>query len=62
MSQQLKLTLFRSVIGRNPTQRNCIKGLGFTGKMNQSVIVDKTASILGMIRKVDFMLKIEEVA
>ena len=60
MSQQLKLTLRKSIIGRNPTQVKCVKGLGFTGKLNQSVVVTATAPVMGMIKKVDFMLDIEE--
>ena len=60
MSQQLKLTLRKSIIGRNPTQVKCVKGLGFTGKINQSVVVNSTSPILGMIKKVDFMLDVEE--
>ena len=59
MAKQLKITLKKSPIGRNPRQRATIKALGLR-KVGHSVTVDDTPAIRGMIHKTDFMLEVEE--
>lgn len=57
---KLKITLTRSLIGRPEDQRATVKALGL-GKMNSSIVQDDTASIKGMIRKVEHLVTVEEV-
>jgi len=56
----IKIKLVRSVIGRTEKQRAVVKGLGLK-KINSEVIRQKRPEILGMIRKVEFLLQVEEV-
>jgi large subunit ribosomal protein L30 len=57
---QIKIKLTRSLIGRNQKQRAIIKGLGL-GKVDSHVIRQKRPEILGMIKKVDFMLEVNDI-
>lgn len=56
----LKIKLVRSLIGRTERQRAVVKGLGLT-KINSEVVRENRPEILGMIRKVEFMLEVTEV-
>ncbi len=56
----LKIKLVKSLIGRTEKQRAVVRGLGL-GKMNSEVIREKRPEILGMIKKVDFMLEVSDV-
>jgi len=58
---KLKITLTRSLIGRNEQQRATVKALGLK-KTQSSVVQEDTPVIRGMIKKVDFLLKVEEIA
>ncbi|MEM5794647.1 MAG: 50S ribosomal protein L30 [Bacillota bacterium] len=58
---KLKITLTRSLIGRNEKQRATVKALGLN-KMQSSVVQEDTPVIRGMIKKVDFLLTVEEIA
>ena len=60
MAKQLKITLKKSIIGRNQRQRKTIEALGLK-KIGQTVVHDDTPQIRGMIHKPDFMLDVEEV-
>lgn len=53
----VKITLVRSPIGALPTHRLCLRGLGLK-RMHQSVEVEDTAAVRGMINKVNYMLAI----
>lgn len=57
---KFKITLTRSLIGRPEDQRATVKALGL-GKTNSSVVKDDTPAIRGMIRKVEHLVKVEEV-
>lgn len=57
---KLKVTLIKRKFGRKPRHRECVEGLGLR-KISQTVIVDDTPENLGMINKVDYLLKVEEV-
>lgn len=61
MANKLKVTLVRSYIGRPEEQRVVAKTLGLR-KLQSSVIHDDTPSIRGMIRKIEHLLKVEEVS
>ena len=59
-SKQLKVTLTKSRYGRLKTHRECVAGLGLR-KMHQSVTVEDTPAIRGMINKVSHLVTVEEV-
>ncbi|BCS98489.1 50S ribosomal protein L30 [Desulfoluna limicola] len=59
MSQKLKITLVRSMIGRPEKHRKVLKGMGLT-KMNKTVELEDTPSIRGMVNKVVHLVKVEE--
>lgn len=55
--KKIKVTLRKSLIGRLPKQRFCVKGLGLR-KVHQTVEVLDTKENRGMINKVSFMLEV----
>jgi large subunit ribosomal protein L30 len=55
----LKVTLVRSRFGRLPDHRATVAGLGLR-RINQSVMLEDTPAIRGMIRKVSYLLRVEE--
>jgi large subunit ribosomal protein L30 len=57
---KLNVTMTKSKFGRLPRHQACLKGLGLR-KINQSVEVLNTAENRGMINKISYMLKVEEV-
>ncbi len=57
---QIKIKLVKSIIGCTEKQRAVVRGLGLR-KLNSEVIREKRPEILGMVRKIDFMLRVEEV-
>ena len=59
-NKQLKITLNRSLIGKNQQQRQIIEALGLK-KIGQSVTRQDTPAIRGIIQKVGFMLKVQEI-
>ena len=58
MALKLKVTLVRLGINRPELQKLTIKGLGLT-RMHKSVVLNDTAAIRGMIRKVSHLVKVE---
>ena len=58
MALKLKVTLVRSGINRPELQKLTIKGLGLT-RMHKTVVLNDTAAIRGMIRKVSHLVKVE---
>ncbi len=58
MDVLIKVTQIRSGIGRPKNQRLTLRGLGLT-RMNKTVLVENTAPIRGMIRKVQHLVKVE---
>ncbi|HID81645.1 MAG TPA: 50S ribosomal protein L30 [Chromatiales bacterium] len=58
--KQLKVTLVRSLIGRLKSHQACAQGLGIR-KMHNPVIVSDTVQNRGMVNKIAYMLKVEEV-
>jgi large subunit ribosomal protein L30 len=57
--KQIKVTLRRSPTGYQPRHRECVRGLGLK-RMHQTVTVEDTPSVRGMINKVEYMLQVEE--
>ena len=60
MSGQLQITLFRGLSGRTPYQRKVVQGLGLT-RLNRPVVRKDTPEIRGMVEKVKFLVRMEEV-
>ena len=58
MSDNLKITLTKSPIGRPEKLKKVIEGLGLT-KLNKTVLRKDTPQIRGMINKVSFMVSVE---
>ncbi|MBP6964798.1 MAG: 50S ribosomal protein L30 [Armatimonadetes bacterium] len=56
----LKITLRKSPIGYEKTQKLTVKALGL-GKLNSSTIKPDNPQIRGMIRKITHMLEVEQV-
>ncbi|EKE19104.1 MAG: 50S ribosomal protein L30 [uncultured bacterium] len=59
-NKKLKITLIASRFGRKPNQADCVRALGLS-RIRQSVFIEDTASIRGLINKVSFLVKVEEV-
>lgn len=57
---KVKIKLVKSLIGRTQKQRAVVKGLGL-GRIDSEVVREKRPEILGMIRKVDFLLQVTDI-
>ena len=57
--KKVKITQVKSVIDRSKRQKATMIALGLR-KMNQSVEHTATPQVLGMIKKVEHLLKVEE--
>lgn len=58
--KKLSVTMTKSKIGRLASHQACLKGLGLR-KIHQTVEVINTPENRGMINKISYMLKVEEV-
>ena len=56
---KLRITLVKSGIGYEESQKKTLKALGFH-RLNQSVVHEDSNSIRGMINKVRHLVKVEE--
>jgi len=56
--KNVKVTLVRSPIGTLPKHKLCLKGLGLR-RMHQSVEVEDTPAVRGLINKVRYMLAVD---
>jgi large subunit ribosomal protein L30 len=59
-NQKVKVTQIGSPIGRNIDQRSTLIGLGL-GKMHKHSVLLANSSIVGMIRKVAHLVKVENI-
>ena len=53
----INVKLVKSTISRLPAHKACVAGLGLR-RMHQTVSVEDTPSVRGMINKVSYMVKI----
>ncbi|MEW5891941.1 MAG: 50S ribosomal protein L30 [Pseudomonadota bacterium] len=60
MSGKIKVTLVKSVIGTKQNHRESVRGLGLK-RLNQSVVLEDTPSVRGMINQVRYLVKSEVV-
>ncbi len=58
---RLRVTWVRSTIGHKPAAHGTIRALGLH-RLNQTVEVADTPAMRGMIRRVAFLLRVEEAA
>ena len=58
-NKKIKIILTKSTIGSQKDQIATVKGLGLR-KLNSSVIRETTPETLGMIKKVNHLIKTEE--
>ena len=56
---KIKLTLVKSLSGRLKAHQACAKGLGIK-KIHRSIEVNNTPENMGMINKINYLLKIEK--
>jgi large subunit ribosomal protein L30 len=60
MSDDLRITLVRSLSGRPESVRRVVRGLGLT-RLHRPVKRKNTPEIRGMVEKIKFLLQVEEV-
>jgi large subunit ribosomal protein L30 len=59
-NKSIKITQIKSKIGRLKNHQACLVGLGLR-RMHQTVVLQDTPEVRGMINKISYMLKVEEV-
>ena len=57
---KIRITQIKSVIDRSERQKRTVQALGLR-KINHTVEVEATPSIIGMVRKVNHLVAIEQV-
>ena len=60
MPAKLRVTLVKSPISHNPANRATVKALGLH-RIGETVEINDTAAVRGMIRTVRFLVRSEEV-
>ncbi len=58
-AKQLRITLLKSRFHRKPGHSECLSGLGLR-RRHQTVTVADTPENRGMVRKVSYLLQVEE--
>ncbi len=56
--KKVKVTLIKSIIGTKQDHRATVKGLGLR-RLNSTRELEDTPAVRGMIRKVQYLLKVE---
>ena len=59
-NKKIKITQVKSRIGYSRKAKATLDALGLR-KINQSVVLDLNDSIYGMVKKIDYLIKVEEV-
>jgi large subunit ribosomal protein L30 len=59
MAGKLRVTLVKSPISHNPANRATVKALGLH-RIGESIEIDDTPQLRGMVRAIQFLLKTEE--
>jgi len=60
MAKKFRITLIRGLGGRLKAHQACARGLGIR-RIHNPVVVEDTPQNRGMINKISYMLKIEDV-
>jgi len=58
--KKIRIRLVRSLIGSKPAQRRTVKALGLA-RLNSAVEREASPAILGMVRTVSHLVKVEEI-
>ncbi|MBN2890402.1 MAG: 50S ribosomal protein L30 [Bacteroidales bacterium] len=58
--EKIKITLVKSKIGATKRQKRTVQALGLR-KMNSSTELNATPQIVGMVRKVEHLIKVEKI-
>lgn len=61
MKHFIKITLIKSIIGRLSSHKSTVMCLGLK-KINSSIILENNLSVSGMIKKINYLVKIEIVS
>ena len=56
---RVRVTLVRSIIGTIGKHRATVRGLGLR-RLNHTVELEDSAAVRGMIRKVDYLVRVEQ--
>ncbi len=59
MAKKIKITQIKSTIGSTKRQKLTMQALGIK-KMHQTVELEATPQILGMVKKLEHLLKVEK--
>ena len=59
-SGKLRVTLVRSINGTITKHRETVRGLGLR-RLNQTVELNDTPAVRGMVRKVDYLVRVEQI-
>lgn len=59
MSEMLKITLVKSMIGRPEKHRKVLKAMGLT-KLNRTITLKDSPSVRGMVGAVTHLVRVEE--
>ena len=59
MADTIKVTIVKSTIGRIPKHRKTVEALGLK-KVGKTVELPNNAATQGMIKQVEYLLKVEE--
>jgi large subunit ribosomal protein L30 len=57
--KMMRVKLVRSMHGRLPAHQACVRGLGLR-RMHHSVEVEDTPATRGMVRKVSYMVEVQD--
>lgn len=60
MAKEISIKLVKSPIGSKQNQKATLKALGLT-KLNKTVTKDDNPMIRGMVKKVEHLVKVEEI-
>ena len=58
---KIRVKLVRSVNGRLKSHKACVRGLGLR-RINHTRVLEDTPAVRGMVRKVSYMVELEEVS
>lgn len=58
---RIRITLIKSRHGRLPSHKDCVRGLGLR-RMHHTVDVEDTPCTRGMINKISYLLRVEEIS
>jgi len=61
MAAKLRVTLRRSIVGTNPSARGTVRALGLR-RIGHTVELTDDAAVRGQIRRVRYLVDVEEVA